>query len=72
MYKDKLFKQTEVWPWGPSLAISFIGHLEKTFIMDFVHAPSFYNGYIDDICAILAESENIQQFVSFINVLHAN
>ena len=76
MYKDKLFKQTDGVamgsPLGPSLANFFLGHLEKTFIMDSEYAPSFYNRYIDDICAIFTESDNIQLFLNFINGLHAN
>merc|ERR1711867_120262 len=30
------------------------------------------NRYIDDICAIFAEGDNIQHFLNFINDLHAN
>ena len=39
--------------------------------MDSEYAPSFYNRYIDDICAIFTESDNIQLFLNFTNELHA-
>ena len=76
MYKDKLFQQAYGVamgsPLGRSLANFFLGHLERTFIKDYVYAPSFYKRYIDDICAIITECQNIQHFLNFINGLHAN
>ena len=40
--------------------------------MDSVYTPLFYNGYIDDICAIFAEKYNTQHFLNFINGLCRN
>ena len=76
MYKDKIYKQTDGVamgsPLGPSLANFFLGYLENKNIVNSIHAPSFYNRYIDDICAIFSDGDNIQPFLDFINSLHQN
>ena len=76
MYKDNIYKQTDGVamgsPLGPSLANFFLGFLEKRDIIDSIHAPSFYNRYIDDICAIFTNNDSIQPFLDFINNLHIN
>ena len=76
IYKDKIYKQTDGVamgsPLGPSLANFFLGNLEKVNIMNSPYAPSFYSRYIDDICAIFTNTDNIECFLKFINELHAN
>ena len=76
MYKDKIYKQTDGVamgsPLGPSLANFFLGFLEKRDIDRSLYAPSFYNRYIDDICAIFTNNDHIQLFLDFINSLHPN
>ena len=76
MYKDKTYKRTDGVamgsPLGPSLANFFLGYLENKNIVNSIHAPSFYNRYIDDICAIFSDGDNIQPFLDFINSLHQN
>ena len=71
MYKDKIYKQTDGVamgsPLGPSLANFFLGHLEKDKIMYSDFTPQFYNRYVDDICAIFYDSDNVQKFLDFIN-----
>ena len=76
MYKDKIYKQTDGVamgsPLGPSLANFFLGHLERDKIMHSDFTPQFYNRYVDDICAIFYDSDNVQNFLDFINDLHEN
>ena len=76
MYKDKIYKQTDGVamgsPLGPSLANFFLGFLEKRYIINCDHAPSFYNRYIDDICAIFTNVDSVEPFLDFINNLHQN
>ena len=45
---------------------------QKNFIMDSVYTPLFYNGYIDDICAIFTGRYSTQHFLNFINGFYRN
>ena len=57
---------------GPSLANFFPAYLENRHICNSVFTRNFYNTYIDDICVIFTDSDNIEPFLDFIIDLQPN
>ena len=78
MYKDKIYKHTDGVAMGSPLGLSsanfFLGFLEKRDIDKSVYAPSFYNRYIDNICAIFTNNDrnNYSLTLSTVYILISN
>ena len=77
LYKDKLYQQHDGVsmgsPLAPTLANFFLAHIEnKLFGKQSDFHPKLYSRYVDDIFAVINNSDHCTKFLDLLNSQHNN